>query len=300
MMLPQKLDLSHIARTAFPSSLVTMQTNIAIVQINGGDPSVFSVPQPDTVLNPLLSYAVLYRYGAAVLYNVSDEKQTAFLDTVRVEPEHPPATVLHSEDYALLLQRGCPADFCDVTSDSILLDALTPNTFKVISQTLAQTVALEHAEARVATMLEVFRSMNANIERKGDFHLENKENLFKLIASNNSILTDVVSTLKILDRSEIAWRYGGQAQILWVKLREEFEISERFAAVDFKLQLVEQNTKFFLEVMHSQKSDSLEWAIIALLICEIILCLYEVLEKLSLRDIRMALTGIAMVDDDDD
>lgn len=80
----------------------------------------------------------------------------------------------------------------------------------------------------------------------------------------------------------------------------EFEISERFAAVDFKLQLVEQNTKFFLEVMHSQKSDSLEWAIIALLICEIILCLYEVLEKLSLRDIRMALTGIAMVDDDDD
>lgn len=57
-------------------------------------------------------------------------------------------------------------------------------------------------------------------QQKGDFHLENKENLFKLIASNNSILTDVVSTLKILDRSEIAWRYGGQAQILWVKLRE--------------------------------------------------------------------------------
>ena len=49
-------------------------------------------------------------------------------------------------------------------------------------------------------MLEAFRGMNSKIEATGDFHLENKNRLFKLIATNNSILTDVISQLKVLDR----------------------------------------------------------------------------------------------------
>jgi hypothetical protein len=49
-------------------------------------------------------------------------------------------------------------------------------------------------------MLDAFRGINAKIERTGDLHIENKNKLFKLIATNNSILTDVISQLKVLDR----------------------------------------------------------------------------------------------------
>lgn len=53
-------------------------------------------------------------------------------------------------------------------------------------------------------MLDAFRVINSKIEQTGDLHLENKNKLFRLIATNNSILTDVISQLKVLDRSVAA------------------------------------------------------------------------------------------------
>jgi uncharacterized Rmd1/YagE family protein len=35
--------------------------------------------------------------------------------------------------------------------------------------------------------------------------------------------------------------------------------------VEFKLDLIQQNAKFFLEVLHAQKSNALEWVIIVLI-----------------------------------
>ena len=44
---------------------------------------------------------------------------------------------------------------------------------------------------------------------------------------------------------------------------------DRFKHLEFKLNLIQHNTKFFLEVMHNQKSDTLEWIIIVLISAEI-------------------------------
>ena len=38
----------------------------------------------------------------------------------------------------------------------------------------------------------------------------------------------------------------------------------------YKLTIIQENTKFFLEVMHNQKSNKLEWIIIVLLSAEIV------------------------------
>jgi uncharacterized Rmd1/YagE family protein len=59
-------------------------------------------------------------------------------------------------------------------------------------------------------------------------------------------------------RSDTAWRYG-KYDVLWSGMREDFEVQERFSALEFKLMHVQHNTKFFLEVLHNQKSDTLEW-----------------------------------------
>uniref|UniRef100_A0A7S1Z270 Uncharacterized protein n=1 Tax=Ditylum brightwellii TaxID=49249 RepID=A0A7S1Z270_9STRA len=48
-------------------------------------------------------------------------------------------------------------------------------------------------------------------------------------------------------------------------MKEEFEIEDRFEHIEFKLNLIQQNAKFFLEVLHAQKTNSLEWIIIVLI-----------------------------------
>ena len=94
--------------------------------------------------------------------------------------------------------------------------------------------------------------------------------------------------------------YDHRRHPLSLPLSTEFEIPERFKAVDFKVDLIQNNTKFFMEVLHNQKSDKLEWAIIILLLFEIMLCLYDIFERYSLRQIKMAVTGEQYVDSDDE
>lgn len=45
--------------------------------------------------------------------------------------------------------------------------------------------------------------------------------------------------------------------------------------IEFKLDLIQQNAKFFLEVMHAQKSNTLEWVIIVLISFECVLMIMD-------------------------
>jgi uncharacterized Rmd1/YagE family protein len=58
-------------------------------------------------------------------------------------------------------------------------------------------------------------------------------------------------------------------------MKEEFDIAQRFEHIEFKLNLIQQNAKFFLEVLAHQKSNSLEWIIIVLIMFECVLMVME-------------------------
>lgn len=56
----------------------------------------------------------------------------------------------------------------------------------------------------------------------------------------------------------------------------------RFKILDMKLNLIQDNLKYFLEILQNRKSDSLEWTIIVLIGVEICLSLYELASKTGL------------------
>ena len=58
-------------------------------------------------------------------------------------------------------------------------------------------------------------------------------------------------------------------------MKIEFDIDQRFEHIEFKLNLIQQNAKFFLEVMAENKSNTLEWIIIILILFECILMCLE-------------------------
>ena len=90
------------------------------------------------------------------------------------------------------------------------------------------------------------------------------------VAQNNSIFIDMVSKLGIKDRSDTAWNLS-QYEDIHEGMKEEFEIYTRFKDIEFKLNLIQQNAKFFLEVLQHQKSNSLEWIIVWLIGLESVL-----------------------------
>jgi uncharacterized Rmd1/YagE family protein len=58
-------------------------------------------------------------------------------------------------------------------------------------------------------------------------------------------------------------------------MRLEFEIENRFENIEFKLNLIQQNAKFFLEMLNDKKSNSAEWTIIVLILFECVLMIME-------------------------
>lgn len=58
-------------------------------------------------------------------------------------------------------------------------------------------------------------------------------------------------------------------------MKLEFEIDDRFGNIEDKLDMIQQNAKFFLEILHNQKTNTLEWIIIVLIMFECILMILE-------------------------
>lgn len=109
-------------------------------------------------------------------------------------------------------------------------------------------------------------------------HAPSRSSTIRLTAQNNSIMADVLTQLKLLDRSDIAWQ-DGQYDALWNGLRDEFEVRDRFEALDTKLQLLQQNNHFVVTVLHENKSFRLEWYIIGLILFEVVLGCYDLWDR---------------------
>lgn len=165
-----------------------------------------------------------------------------------------------------------------ISGDHVVVESFDLNSVRVIGSVLGQSVALDHYAHEADAMLRIFTKLNEEMEKSGTFSMK-KERLFQLVATNNTTLTDLVNNLKLLDRSETAWKYKMYSD-LWEELRTEFELEERFETLEYKLNLVQHNVKFFLEILQNRKSDTLEWIIIILISGEIGVSLYDIATRL--------------------
>ncbi|RYR25845.1 hypothetical protein Ahy_B02g059859 isoform A [Arachis hypogaea] len=161
--------------------------------------------------------------------------------------------------------------------DYIMLQYLNIDGIRTIGSVLGQSIALDYYGRQVDGMVAEFTDINREMEATGKFQMQRKK-LFQLVGKANSNLADVILKLGLFERSDIAWKDAKYAQI-WEYLRDEFELTQRFASLDFKLKFVEHNIRFLQEILQNRKSDFLEWLIIALIGAEILLSLYDIVHR---------------------
>ena len=219
--------------------------------------------------NERRGHVVVFNYGAVVFVNVPHPLRDWCLDAFAPFcGDTIPSGFQPVEDYKI--EEGKEIGF-----DSVKLPQLDGHNLAVIATVLAQSVALDHYAAKTDAMLEAFTRLNSSVERTGVFSALEKRSLFRLVALNNTLFTDVIAKIGILERSNTAWKYLQYADV-WEGLQDEFEIRDRFWKIEFKLNLIQQNSKFFLEVLATDKSNTLEWIIIALISIEIVVMGVEI------------------------
>lgn len=150
----------------------------------------------------------------------------------------------HREKYKVAIKPGMTE--AELESDDIIkgdyarVAQLNMNNVAVISTIMSQTVALDYYNVTVEELLEALEQINENVRKNGRIANYEKEALFKVVAQSNSIFNDMLTKVRVKERSDTAWN-NAQYDRVYEGMKEEFELDERFSHVVFKLNLIQQN-----------------------------------------------------------
>ncbi len=108
-----------------------------------------------------------------------------------------------------------------VTGDYCMVPELDMNGVAVIGTIMGQTVTLDSYSDTVEELLTNFARINSTVTQTGSFTSGDKSFLFKTVAQNNSIFIDMISKVRIKDRSDTAWNLT-KYETIHYGLKEEF------------------------------------------------------------------------------
>jgi uncharacterized Rmd1/YagE family protein len=213
--------------------------------------------------------AVLFRYGVLVMFNASRESEERLLREVLPLVRKPYAV---PETEELELRLG--ADKSEGIEDqAVCLRELTRERLQLVASVLSKSVVLAEFEARVAENFDKIEPFAVELREHGRGGRRMK-NLLRQIG--NVLLTEqkMVGRVEMREKPEFLWEYPA-LEPLYLRLEDEFEIGERYAALERKLALTSRTVSTVLELLQNHRSMRVEWYIVILIVFEILLTFYE-------------------------
>ena len=284
----QSIDVFKVASTVFARNTSRKQQfsrNSIVIELKK---PTSSHPESPVTSNNDPRYVAIFRYGSIVAVNVAPAQLSDLMSQIKQYSMEPVTEgferkenfgiVVEEPDIPVLFPHTTTpyhhANHTAVTGDYCIVPELDMNGVAVIANIMAQTVALDSYNDTVDELLANFASINGNVSKTGKFTAADKSYLFRIVAQNNSIFIDMISRVRLKDRSDTAWNMI-KYETIHYGMKEEFEIDDRFSHIEFKLNLIQQNSKFFLGILQHQNTNSLEWIIVALISLECVLMCVE-------------------------
>jgi len=219
-------------------------------------------------------YAVLFRYGAVVLFNINPIEEVSFLghmaSLIRDPFETPDSEVLEIQVDSAKDER--------VENNVISIKDTRPERLQVVADILAKSVVLDHYEKRVGGVFDRIEPLAENLQNKGRTEYKDVE-LLKHIGGTLLIQHTTVGRVEIEEKPEILWDQP-DLERLYVRLEDEYELRERHLALERKLDLISRTAETLLDLLQHKRSLRVEWYIVILIVVEIILTLYELFTRM--------------------
>lgn len=225
---------------------------------------------PLTVRMGRNGYAVLFRYGAVVLFDVTAEEEAhclADLSRLVTDPlENPGRDQAHVDIVPGSKEQVDP-------DGNIILSELTPERMQIVADVLAKDVMLDYFEVKVAGVFDRVEPLAARLKHGGNRNFKVRDLLSQI---GDVLLTQhrMVGRAEVVEKPEVLW-YTPELEGLFGRLEREYEIRERSRAIDNKLEVIGDTAETLLDLVHTSRSLRVEWYIVALIVFEIVLSLYE-------------------------
>lgn len=217
--------------------------------------------------------AVLFRYGAVVLFGVSPVEEVSFLAHLKSlikdpfkEPEIEEAELRRDANQSELIDNGVFR----------VLD-FSVERLQIIADILAKSVVLAQDEASIADVFDSIEPLAFGLHLRGKNRWQGRE-LLKHIGGTLLIQHKMVGLVEVSEKPETLWDRP-DLERLYLRLEDEYELKERHTALERKLSLVSHTAQTVLELLQHNSGMRVEWYIFVLIVFEICLTLYEMFFK---------------------
>lgn len=256
-----------IAKSEFVARAILLGERLDLRALEGTDRLAIS---PTTIAVKGGGVAVLFRYGAVVLFDVPALEEVAFLEQLRSLVVAPFAK-RETETVVVIVQSGGPEGMKDATT--ALLEDASVERLQLVADALAKSTVLALYESEVARNFDRIEPLALDLKSKGvtggrTRHLI--ENVGEALLSEHMM----VGRAQVSEKPDLLWDHP-ELERLYLRLEDDFEIRERYLAVERKLELISRTSQTILEVLQNRRSLRVEWYIVLLIVVEILLTLYD-------------------------
>jgi len=230
-------------------------------------------------ISPLLisggegSYAVLFRYGVAVLFGMSPLQEVTFLNQLMPLVGQP----FGKRETEETILRTNPEAEEQIENNVIQVREFTAERLQVIADILAKSVTLGYYETGIAGVFDRVEPLAVGLQRKGEALPKGKQ-LVRYIGDTLLIQHKMVGRVEVADKPELLWERPELGK-LYARLEDEYELVERHAALERKLALLGSTVETLINLLQNKRSLRVEWYIVILIVAELLLTLYQLFWK---------------------
>jgi required for meiotic nuclear division protein 1 len=213
--------------------------------------------------------AVLFRYGVVVFFNLTSIEEARFLTKLKPFISEPDQTVVSEQ-----IEVAFGLDTKErIERNVIWLRDRSIERLQVVADIFAKSVILEYYENQIASLFERIRPFADAIQNQGARRPKDQE-LLRQIGGTLLIQHKMVGIVEVGEKPDPLWERP-DLERLYLRLEDEYELRERLLALERKLSLVSRTAETALELMQHDSSHRVEWYIVALIVVEILLSVYE-------------------------
>jgi uncharacterized Rmd1/YagE family protein len=211
----------------------------------------------------------LYPFGAIVFHDVSPERRE--VELARLQRARPGLTTqVIRESFTVREEPGARVDIVDGT---LVVDTFPPPRAAVVALIVAQSAAMEYYERIVAQLFDRTSALVDRLEKRGTVTLLTR-GLHRFIGQAIATRSEVITVLTLLDKPDATWDDPAMDRI-YDDLRAEFDLIDRYGALEQKLRFVQDAMELVLDVARDRRMWLLEVAIFGLIIIEVALELWR-------------------------
>jgi len=222
------------------------------------------------VLEPEVGrFLFLSRFGAVVAWNCSEALIRTFLADLQTFAGV--GRLVESARDRLTVHVGAQED--RVGYNEVWLGTLTLEKLRIISQSLAQSVALDHFDAQVSAALGRFHPVVAAMRLQGRLGLKHSD-VLKLVGFAMEARSSVLNSLALFDDPPETWE-SETLDRLHQALKHNFDLRERLDSINQKLGYLADAGATVMDVLSTRTSHRLEWIVIILIFIETAFFVYK-------------------------